>query len=907
MQKTNSQTAQPLADSLRINNKNTMKKLLLIPTVVLLLTVAPKQTIAQTWIPVGTGIDSMCTNGSACGVIALAVYNAELYVAGYFTNVAGVQTNHIAKWNGTAWSDVGGGVDNTCNALCVYNGELYAGGQFTTAGGVPANQIAKWNGTVWSAVGTTGMNNKVDAFAVYNAELYAGGYFSTADGIPCSNIAKWNGTAWSAVGQGMDAALLSLCVFNGELYAGGHFTNAGGSPAQHIAKWNGTSWSEPGGGTSERVRGMAVYNSELYCGGWFTMAGTTPANYIAKWNGTAFSAVGAGLDGPVYNSMVVHLGELYVGGSMTLQGNFITKWNGTAWSRLGYGMDHRVYGVAVYNNNLYAGGSFQSASKNPAYDIAMLNPVAVTEVDTILDSLVCLAPGDQREVRMVSDSKGGAIITWVDYRGDVQNSAKGDIYLQRINGALNSLWIQNGIGICLEQEDQGSVSIAEGGASSAILTWNDFRNGDRDIYAQKVDSSGNILWATDGIAVCQKAGEQQDAKLISDGAGGAIIVWQDSVLNDFNIYAQRISNTGTELWTSGGVAVCSATFHQLNPRLEPDGSGGAIITWQDKRGGVDYDIYAQRVNSSGTMQWTANGIVIASNVGTQSNPKIEPDGSGGAIIAWQDKRSGNYDIYAQRVNGSGVVQWTANGVTVCSATGSQSGVDMTSNASLIGAVITWKDERSGISDIYAQKINLSGAPQWTANGIAIATNPAVEQKPNIDSDGNGNSFIVWQDSSADNWDIFTSKIDMNGTILWKKPVAVTFDSQTNPKNVADGTGGCIYAWQDKRNIADMNIYAIHLYPNGSPLTVEDIFANSVSMLCYPNPFSTQTTLQTVERLQNASLTVYNSVGQVVKRMDNLSGQTIIFHRDNLPSGLYFVRLTQDSKVIAVDKLVIADK
>ena len=69
----------------------------------------------------------------------------------------------------------------------------------------------------------------------------------------------------------------------------------------------------------------------------------------------------------------------------------------------------------------------------------------------------------------------------------------------------------------------------------------------------------------------------------------------------------------------------------------------------------------------------------------------------------------------------------------------------------------------------------------------------------------------------------------------------------------------------------------------------------------------QTTLQAVRRLQNASLTVYNSVGQIVKDIDNLSGQAIIFHRDNLASGLYFVRLTEENKTIAVDKLVITDK
>lgn len=75
---------------------------------------------------------------------------------------------------------------------------------------------------------------------------------------------------------------------------------------------------------------------------------------------------------------------------------------------------------------------------------------------------------------------------------------------------------------------------------------------------------------------------------------------------------------------------------------------------------------------------------------------------------------------------------------------------------------------------------------------------------------------------------------------------------------------------------------------------------------FPNPFSSQTTLQTDKVFKDANLTVYNLFGQTVKQKNNLSGQTIIFHRDNLPSGLYLFRLTQDNKIILTDKLIITD-
>jgi hypothetical protein len=106
-------------------------------------------------------------------------------------------------------------------------------------------------------------------------------------------------------------------------------------------------------------------------------------------------------------------------------------------------------------------------------------------------------------------------------------------------------------------------------------------------------------------------------------------------------------------------------------------------------------------------------------------------------------------------------------------------------------------------------------------------------------------------------------------------------------------------------------YSGNKYPANSNCT----FATGISkpnnqtnsFTVFPNPFSTQTTLQTVEGLQNASMTVYNSVGQTVRHVDGLVGQTVTFYRDNLPSGLYFVRISQDGKTFSADKFVITDR
>jgi uncharacterized repeat protein (TIGR03803 family) len=86
--------------------------------------------------------------------------------------------------------------------------------------------------------------------------------------------------------------------------------------------------------------------------------------------------------------------------------------------------------------------------------------------------------------------------------------------------------------------------------------------------------------------------------------------------------------------------------------------------------------------------------------------------------------------------------------------------------------------------------------------------------------------------------------------------------------------------------------------------IENYFATNLTF--YPNPFSIQAVLHTDNFFENGTLTIYNSCGQTVKQIDNISGQTITFHRDNLPSGLYFIRLMQDSKTFATGKLIITD-
>ena len=75
----------------------------------------------------------------------------------------------------------------------------------------------------------------------------------------------------------------------------------------------------------------------------------------------------------------------------------------------------------------------------------------------------------------------------------------------------------------------------------------------------------------------------------------------------------------------------------------------------------------------------------------------------------------------------------------------------------------------------------------------------------------------------------------------------------------------------------------------------------------PNPFTSETTIRTDQFFNDATLRIYNIYGQQVKQIKMIGGQPITLFRDHLPSGLYFIRLTRENKILSSQKLIITDQ
>lgn len=523
---------------------------------------------------------------------------------------------------------------------------------------------------------------------------------------------------------------------------------------------------------------------------------------------------------------------------------------------------------------------------------------------------ICTADSSQDFPLLISDSSGGAIIVWRDYRSSLPG-----IYAQRIDANGSALWAAGGVAIGAAPGDEESRAIAPDGAGGAIIVWHDFIGGYLSVFAQRVNASGVVQWTPGGVLLCTAAGNQGNPRIISDDAGGAVVSWMDDRSGNWDIYAQRVNASGSVQWSPTGVALCTANGDQGDGPIVSDGAGGAIVAWYDGRSS-NPGVYVRRVNSSGTPLWTSNGVLLCTPTNDEASPQIASDGSGGAIVTWEDYRTGTCQIYARRVNASGTPQWTSNGVLLCTVTALRFDPKIASDGAG-GAIVAWEEYRAG-ADVYAQRINASGALEWASDGVPICATDDNQWSPQIIPDGVGEAIVTWTDDRGGSKDIYAQRVNASGGLEWT-PDGVSLCTATGDQNnqqiVSDGAGGAIVTWNDARDDS-ADIYAQRINSDGVvPLTGADVPTVSMSLhQNFPNPFNPSTEIRYyLPGGCSVALDVYGVDGALVARLtegyrDKGSHVATWNGRDRngrqVSSGVYFYRLRAGTTEIS-KKMVLA--
>jgi len=437
---------------------------------------------------------------------------------------------------------------------------------------------------------------------------------------------------------------------------------------------------------------------------------------------------------------------------------------------------------------------------------------------------VYVGANDQQYPLIVSDANGGAIIAWI-------HGAGFDIYAQRLDMLSNVLWNPGGVPICTAANAQSEHKMVFcDHDSTAIIAWADFRNDhDLNIYAQKVDLNGNVLWTANGVPVCTAGNKQEHLQMIEDGTGGVIIVWEDSRSSIYpHTFAQRLDASGNALWTSGGIEVCIDPHYQYYPYAAPVGDGGAIIAWMDQRAG-GIDIYAQRLDGNGNIKWDSSAVPIIAIYNDQRYPRAVPDGSGGAIISCCFESSDrHHDMSAQRIDSLGSVQWGDNGVSV-GVTASTHWDHRAISDGDGGVILTWMDQRTGGLDIYAQRLDHDGTAVWEHGSLPICTANNDQHHPRLAPYGNGGAIVSWYDNRSENYNIFAQAINELGAAQWWTngvPICTAPNLQHNPEIAATSSRDAIIAWHDTRS-GNYDIYAQHIEYAVPPAMPENFNATPV--------------------------------------------------------------------------------
>jgi len=530
---------------------------------------------------------------------------------------------------------------------------------------------------------------------------------------------------------------------------------------------------------------------------------------------------------------------------------------------------------------------------------------------------VSTAPHYQADPVIVTDGAGGAIIAWIDYRnGDY------DIYAQRLNSAGIAQWTADGVPVCVQPGNQITASMVSDEVGGAVIVWHDARNNINnglEVYAQRLNGSGTALWTANGEIVSAASANQSDPVVVKS-ANNFVIAWADfRNLGISDIYAQAMNASGAPQWTADGVALTAIAGHQWNPQIAPDNVGGAVVTWEDLRGGGN-DIYARRIDQLGNVQWSANGVIVCNAANDQYRPQIVGDGAAGGIIAWFDWRGGAPDIYMQRIDSSGSALWTANGTAICTAPFAQDSPSLVQDAGG-GATVVWADKRNGANaDIYAQHVNNAGVPYFAADGVAVCTAAGEQFSPRITRDPASAGIVVWFDRRAgsNNSDVYAQKLDYldgssqwtaNGVVLCTEP-----HNQEGCKAVSDGSGGAIVAWADLREGNYWDVYAERV--NATPTAVEHTPAVTALRVLpnHPNPFTGTTTVEFVlPQAGDVEIGVYDVSGRRVATQHlthATAGSHSVMMSSNaidgtpLPSGVYFCRVRAGAETVT-KKMVIA--
>lgn len=280
-----------------------------------------------------------------------------------------------------------------------------------------------------------------------------------------------------------------------------------------------------------------------------------------------------------------------------------------------------------------------------------------------------------------------------------------------------------------------------------------------------------FLWDNNGVPILQSTNKTFNHESITFGSSNeAIIVWTDLRNGDADIYAQKINSEGHKLWDlhsnlgflqddiSDGLPITNSPLFQMDPKITINGNGGAYILFKHEFSTNEYQLRLQQISSDGELLFPENGILISEQF---LNYKLIEDGTGGVFIIWKETSDENSPILITNVNTNGEMI-SPNYVTTLPSESQSYQLELIESG-LAG--ITWTATNSIYSSsIFLNIINLScNSILPISEGIIAIESTDPLSNPNICKVNNEQFAISWQ--KENNYGLFLKYFDFSGNPL----------------------------------------------------------------------------------------------------------------------------------------------
>lgn len=525
--------------------------------------------------------------------------------------------------------------------------------------------------------------------------------------------------------------------------------------------------------------------------------------------------------------------------------------------------------------------------------------------------------------QIITDGAGGAYIVYQDSPALLRQ-----LWVQWLDRYGVVRFPDNGIRVSSEDRSQTPrYFLVSDNTGGVIIVFEDFQVIGEEtfgaVYAQRIDSTGAKLWGEAGIEISPPADDKGPVSACSDGEHGVFVFWGEDADSSgaFELWAQRVSADGEPLWPGNGVVITekftSFNVSEDNPAVS-DENGGAFILYADSTGRK-----LHHINAQSEFSW---GASIDPRVGGN----MVSDLRGGIIIAgMQFVSASESHVVAQRVDAHGQVLWGDQGVVITQKADNQTfrveiAVDEWGNS-----LIVWRDRRTGRFEVYAQRLSAGGNPLWEPDGVALSE---FDSQKSLNGNGiaptpDGNNVYIWRDRRIEDGGLFGQRLDSAGLRLWGKndiPISVRDHFQNEHKVISDLAGGAIVCWYEVGTGSGFGIFAQQVSRNGN---LGEVLATSVSQpdessmptqyilhQSYPNPFNAGTIVKyEIPESKFVTLVIYDIKGNEVIALINEKQPPGAYQVNwngknqkggDVASGIYFYQLRAGNFVQTKKTLLI---